>query len=319
MLDRTEQYIVNVSSIQDFMQCRFRWVCKWIENRVPVDDARPLRFGKLLHRVYEWHLKDGLPMHEALVAARTDWGTALSKLTPDQPGWQVARDALDDLDQMWEPMMLWADRYPFEVRVLEVEEPFEMVHPGNDSIIMRGRPDRVGVYQNRVYHVQNRSLAGGVNFPLYLELSKRAYHEHLYGEYLAHKYDTRRYGGTFFNLYRKLKYRKKQTKKQEETGQLGDILHPISEIFWQHPMGIDLKSPLHKHVMDSILKHALDMREVERRYRTFGEVPAPNEKLNGGPYGNRLDEYYRVLTGEITLDDPTYFKEREDTYAVVEE
>jgi hypothetical protein len=316
-----DQYIVNVSSINDFMQCHFRWLCKWVENRVPVVDARALRFGKLLHRVFELHLAvPGMPIKEALECARSQWEADAKDCTPDTPDWTVARDALDDLDQMWEPMLLWQDSYPFQVGCLEVEEPFEMNHPSDDSIRLRGRPDRVGIYQNRVYHVQNRSLAAGVNFPLYLELQKRNYHEHLYAVALQLKYGTDKpYGGTFFNLYRKLKYRKKQTKAQEAKGELGDILHPVSEIFWQHLMGIDLGSPLHKHVMTSLLTHARSMREVERRFREFGEVPAPNERLNGGPYGNTLDLYYRVLTGEITLDDPTYFKNREDTYAAVEE
>jgi hypothetical protein len=41
--------------------------------------------------------------------------------------------------------------------------------------------------------------------------------------------------------------------------------------------------------------------------------------MNGGMYGNSPDEYFRVLTGEYELDDPRYFKTREDTYAGPEE
>lgn len=317
------QYVVNVSSVQDFMQCRFRWVCRWVENRVPLRDARPLRFGKLLHRLYEWHLKDGLPMLQALQSARTSWQTERDGATTEEDRID-AQDALDDLEQMWEPMLLWQDRYRFDVKALEVEQPFTWQHPMDETILFRGRPDRVAATESRVYHVQNRSLAAGVNFPLYLELQKRSYHEHLYAEALVKKYGPGTdwnfvYGGTFYNLYRKLKYRKKQTKAQEAKGELGDILNPVSSIFWQHPMTIDLASPLHEHVMTSLLTHATLMREVERQYRESGVIPPPNEKLNGGPYGNVVDPYYRVLTGEITLDDPTVFKDREDTYAAVTE
>jgi hypothetical protein len=216
---------------------------------------------------------------------------------------------------MEEPLSLWKDRYPFDKAVLEIESPFEFIHPREPQIMLRGRPDRVGIYAGRLYHVQNRSLAAGVNFPLYLELSKRSYHEHLYAEAIAKKYPDYPYGGTFFNLYRKLKYRKKATKAQETKGEPGEIVHQISELFWQHPMGIDLESQLHKNVMGSILDHAVAMIDTEAAYKTHGIIPPPNEKLNGGPYGNTLDPYYRVLTGEIQLSDDTYFKNREDTYS----
>jgi hypothetical protein len=324
-------YVVNVSSVQDFMQCRFRWLCKWVENRVPLRDARPLRFGKLLHALYEAHLREGLPMERALARTQMIWGVHLRDATTEEDR-EDAKEALDDLAQMWEPMLLWKDRYKFDLPLLEVEEPF-MIRPFPDqSIVMRGRPDRAGVYDGKVYHVQNRSLASGVNFPLYLELQQRSYHEHLYAEALDRKYGAANpdgftfpdgqhmehglpYGGTFFNLYRKLKYRKKPTKKQEAAGEPGDILNPVESIFWQHPMGIDLKSELHGHVMESLNRHIDEMRKVEQKYRDYGIVPAPNEKLNGGPYGNRLDEYYRVLTGRISLHDNEHFKDREDTYA----
>jgi len=312
-------YYVNVSSVQAYMKCPFRWVCAWVENRVPADDARPLRFGKLLHKVYERHQAEGMSMQDALALSRSEWQTLAALTQPDTPDWSVARDALADLEQIWEPMLLWKDRYPFEIPVLEAEAAFTMPHPMDAKIIMRGRPDRAGVHQGRVYHVQNRSLASGVNFPLYLELQKRSYHEHLYGAWLAQKYPQYELGGTFYNLYRKLKYRKKATVKQVAAGEPGDILHPISELFWQHPMTIDLKSSLHEHVMKSLLQHIHAMQETERRYREDGVVPPPNESIHGGPYGNSVDPYYRVLTGEIELSDDQYFKNRESTYAVTEE
>ncbi len=320
-------YVVNVSSIQDFMQCRFRWVCKWVENRVPLAEARALRFGKMYHKIMEAHQGDGIPMNTVLVNVRDEWKEKIKSLTPDMPDWSAGREALDDLHQLWEPILLWKDRYQFDIPVLAIEQPFRMPHPDDPTIELIGRPDRESLYQNRVYHVQNRSLGAGVNFPLYVELSKRSYHEHVYGHYLAEKWFNYKYGGTFFNLYRKLKYRKKPTKKQLEAAEAagapfetaGDILHPVSELFWQHPMGLDLDSDVHQHVMKCVLEYAREMRATADRYRSSGVIPPPNERLNGGPFGNKLDEYYRVLTGEITLDDPLYFKDREDTYAVVEE
>lgn len=311
-----DPYYVNVSSILDYMQDPCRWVFKWVEGRVPRNEARALRFGKLLHVVFERYLL-GTPIKAALESVQREWTAKRDQFHTDAPEWQVCQDALDDLKDLWEPMMLWKDRYPFEGDPLEVEKAFEMPHPLDPSIIMRGRPDRVQMYQGRVYHIQNRSLAAGVNFPLYLRLQRRSYHEHLYSEHIAHTYGN--CGGTFFNLYRKLKYRKKATKAQEAKGEPGDVLHTMDEMFWQHPMGIDLSSRLHEHVMKSILYHAWSMRDTEQRYRHDLVLPAPNERLNGGPYGNREDEYYRVLLGEIGLDDNEVFKDREDTYATNQE
>ena len=313
----TDRYVVNVSSILDYMQDPCRWVFKWVENRVPRTEARALRFGKLLHVLFEKHLL-GVSVEHALETTRSEWIVKRDQYRTDAPEWQIAQDALDDLKDLWEPMSLWKDRYPFEGDPLEVEKAFEMPHPLDHTILMRGRPDRVQIYQGRIYHIQNRSLAAGVNFPLYLRLQRRSYHEHLYGEAINRAYGGG-YGGTFFNLYRKLKYRSKPTKKQEANGEVGTILHTMDEMFWQHPMHIDLSGQLHQHVMLCIYRHAWNMRATEAHYRATGELPPPNERLNGGPYGNREDEYYRVLLGEIDLDNDTIFKDREDTYTTNEE
>lgn len=309
----SKPYVVNVSSINDFMRCKYRWYARWVLNRVPVDDARPLRFGKLFHELFE-AISSGTSANEAVGQMREKWTTALADLAPDVPDWQIARDALDDLDKLAEPLSLWQDQYR-GMNTLEVETPFEMPFPGDDTIIIQGRPDRVVEYDGRIYHVQHKSLAAGTNFAIYIELAKRSYHEHIYAEALQQKYPDKKYSGTIFNLYRKLKYRGVPTKAVPE----GKILHEVSEIFWQHPMVVDLKSPLHEHVLDSMQHHIEDMESTQRHYQEFGTYPPPNESMNGGFYGNKPDEYFRILTGEISLDDDRYFKNRESMYAVNED
>jgi hypothetical protein len=61
------------------------------------------------------------------------------------------------------------------------------------------------------------------------------------------------------------------------------------------------------------------MLRVETEWHDSGLIPAPNEGANGGFFHNKPDEYFRVLTGEIELDDDRYFRPRQDTYAAVEE
>lgn len=310
-----EPYVVNVSSIQSFMQCRWRWTAAYVFNRVPVNEARPFRFGKLLHVIFEDFFK-GAPMENVIADRALEWRTAAESATNEFDR-LVAMDALEDLQMMAEPLTLWRDKFPFE-RTLEVEVPFEIAHPQDPLIRLRGRPDRVGVLYGRIWHVQNRGLAAGINFGVYLDLAKRHYHEHVYAEALSKKYgicengcvgcDPYEYGGTVFNLMRKLKYRTKMTKANP----LGET-KAIDEVFWQHPMAIDIKGLLHTNVMNDIRLHAHEMKRVEAAARDMN-WPAPNEYMNGGMFGNRPDEYYRVLTGEIELTDDRYFKDRIDMY-----
>jgi hypothetical protein len=314
----TPTFTVNVSSINDFMTCRWRWVAKWVYNRVPRDEARPLRFGKLFHLIFEDYLTGKNSMAGALASRRTEW-LAVASTTGDEDERRVALEAVDDLDSFSEPMCLWFDTYPFEIATLECEVPFIIPHPMDDSILLRGRPDRVGVMYGQTWHVQNRSLNAGTNFALYIDLARRNYHEHLYAEHIVKKYPQYPYGGTLFNLFRKLKYRSKPTKKEIEAGMLGKELHTMDEMFWQHPMVVALDSSLHESVMGHILGHAINMRETKQRVLDGSPWPAPNERMNGGFYGNSIDPFYRVLTGEITLDDDRYFQTREDTYAVESE
>ncbi len=311
-----EPYTINISSMQQFMSCRWRWVAAYVLNRVPRTDARPLRFGKLLHLVFEDYLT-GKGDIEKIVRERKELWHETAMSLEDIHEREIAFDAIADLEEMREPMALWRDQYPFQVPILEVEAPFEIPHPFDPSIRLRGRPDRVGVLWDQVWHVQNRGLAAGVNFAVYVDLARRHYHEHVYAEALAAKYCEEgkwTYGGTVFNLMRKLKYRTKQTKANP----LGETKR-VEEMFWQHPMPIDLKSWLHHDVMLAVLHHAYEMRRVEREFREHDVWPPPNERMNGGPYGNRIDEFYRVLTGEITLDDDRYFKDRPDMYAPAEQ
>jgi len=301
-------YYVNVSSVQDFMQCRFRWWCKWVMNRVERNEAPALTAGKILHIIFERAALEGLPLNIVADEEAGKYNLLLAAMT-DERERASGEKALKVLEDLGEGLALWHDKYPFE-GMLEVEAPFEIEFPELPGVTFRGRPDRVDVLHKSIWHVQNRGLAAGTNFGIYIATAKRHYHEHLYAEHLSRKYPQYKYGGTMFNLVRKLKYRTKVTKNKPE----GET-KTADELFFQHPMSINLKSGLHKHVMLSLFQHVRDMLEVIRKWETEGEIPAPNEKLNAGPFGNTVDPYFRVLTGEITLDDKEVFKDREDTYA----
>jgi len=304
-------YRVNVSSIQDFMQCRFRWWCKWVMNRTPLNEMPALGAGKLLHLIFE-NAFNGKDISQSATIWCSEYRRIIDTLHPLAQAGQLK--ALQTVEDLTEALPLWCDTFPYD-EVLEVEEPFEWEHNG---ILWRGRPDRtVLVGKNRIWHTQNRGLAPSMNFGTYTRLMKRHYHEHLYGEYLQQKYrkvlkrPKLKFGGTVANLVRKLKYRTNVGKKNEAT-------KTAAEMFWQGAVSIEIDSPLHMAVMMAMEQHVRDMQYVEHRWRDHNEVPAPNEKMNGGFSGSSEDPYYKVLIGEIGLDDDNVFKAREDTYAVQE-
>ena len=311
-------YSVNVSSIQDFMQCRFRWWCKWVKNRVPRAGSPALDAGKLLHVIFEDHFQNGVPLYDAGTFHFDRFTEQFKDLAG--PDLAVATKAAKVIDDMIGAFPLWEDKYAF-TEILEVEQPFEIVLPEfSKEILWRGRPDVMGRYANKIWHRQNRGLASGMNFGTYLNLAKRHYHEHLYAEYAVQKYkkknrkrgggDKVAYGGTIFNLVRKLQYHTNVGKKNEKT-------KTAAEMFFTMPMSVDVTSPLHKSVMMAMVQHVEEMQWVEKRWNESQYIPAPNEKMNGGYGGNAEDPYFRVLIGAVSLDDDTVFKDREDTYAEV--
>jgi hypothetical protein len=307
-----EPYLLNISEMQDFERCRFRWWAKWVMNYVPKHEAQPLGFGKLIHRVFETYHNGVNPMVDSIQSQRQSWLDQMA-VTTDQVDIAVGTKVLKQLDDLTEALVQWGDIYTFEEPCLEVEVPFEI--DLGDGIVGRGRPDRVAVRDGLLWHVQHKALAAGTHFGVFTDLAKRSYHEHLYAEALIAKYigQYKGYGGTMFDLIRKLKYRTKITKANP----LGECKR-YEEMFQQVPVAIDLDGPVHQHVMSCIKQHGQQMRQCRLDWQAHGTIPAPSENMNGGAFGNSPDEYFRVLTGEYELGDPRYFKQREDTYETPE-
>jgi hypothetical protein len=294
-------YRVNGTSIADFSQCRYRWVSRWILNRVPRDVAPALNAGRVLHLIFE----------DALTGQRTMEQAAVHHLALMRSE-EASEKAIKIIEGLAEALPLWKDTFEFEIPVLEVEQPFEIEIPKYPGILWVGRPDRVGICNGRLWHVQTRGLAAGQNFGTYLTLAKRHFHEQLYAVALSRKYPQYKYGGTMFNLIRKLLYRTNVGKKNEAT-------KTAAEMFFQMPMPVNLASPLHKNVMRDAAYHTSQMQGVEREFRSTGNMPAPNDKLNGGFAGNSIDPYFRVMIGEIKLSDDAFFQDRVDMYEGVQD
>jgi hypothetical protein len=314
MKTMSEPYVVNVSSVQDFQQCRFRWYCKWVLNRVPRHEGPALEAGKLLHLIFEDHFQNDVPLKVAAVNRVRELGVRMQDPALDSHEKQTLAKAITTIDDLMEALSLWRDIYPMEVATLECEQSFEIELPECPGVIFRGRPDRLCIMGGCIWHVQNRGLAASMNFGTYIRLAKRHAHEHLYAEWLSRKYaDLGTYGGTLFNLVRKLKYRTYVGKKNE-------TVKTAAEMFWQHPLSIRLASDGHRDVMSDLFNHVDQMQDTIRRARNSKGLwrPAPNDKMNGGFNGSSEDFFFKVLIREIELSDDRYFKDREETYAVAD-
>jgi hypothetical protein len=143
---------------------------------------------------------------------------------------------------------------------------------------------------------------------LYRNLARWDMHELLYAWALAQKYPERPYGGTLFNIMKKVQYRGKPTKKDPE----GKILRPISEILWQFP--VTMTKDRIQRCLDDLVWTAEEMERTVEDI-TQGREPAINRNLNAGYFGNSFDPYVDVFDGRVDLMDNTKFKDREDPYA----
>jgi len=301
---------VNVSMVKKFVQCPFRWWCEYVKQRVPIATAPALDAGRVLHHIFERHFRDG----EALIDASRAECESFRALIPTahasaQPNLFKSIEVIEDLQ---EAFPLWVDKFKAD-RILAVEEAYEMQDPVMKNVLWIMAPDAEVTKSKYLYHRQNRGLAQSVNFGQYSRLMNRHWHEHLYAEGLTEKWLTSKrlkgykYGGTHVNLVRKLKFRTNVGKKNEET-------KSAEEIFYQQTIFISLDDPLHKSVMAALRYHTRRMIRALREWENDGLIPAPNDDENGNYAGNSEDIHFRLLIGEIKIDDPRYFKDREDPY-----
>jgi len=286
---------ISVSSILDFQNDRLRWAYRWLDNRVPRAVPQALVVGKIIHSSFEKAFTEGLNVGEALARI----------LPPEAPLGE--EKAHEELLGLVEPLKFWKDNFPVE-RVLEVEEPFEF--PVQD-LTFQGRPDRVAVVFGKAFHVQNKSVGAQTNLATYITLAGRALHELLYGHHLEKKYALP-FGGTIYNIVKKLKYRSKVVSKAEP---LGKIINTPESMFLQTVIGLD---PEQKELaLRELNWYATEMKHTAESYFE-GSLIGSNRNLDAGHYGHGIDLYTRVMLGEISLDDDRYFMDREETYQTTE-
>jgi len=284
---------VNVSSIHDFIRCRKRWLFTWYLNRVPRATPPALEFGILLHKVFEEYFNNpGQGMRYTLDSFLVQGGV-------DAHG-----PALLDLAYYAPVLEHWEEQYPVEA-TMEVEQPFALPIPGLDGVNLIGRPDRVVKVWGRLYHMQNRGLDEKKNLALYTELGMRNMHELTYAWALKQKYPGEEYGGTIYNLLRKVSLFNRQKKPKYQP--------PYREVLGQKM--VPMLTPRIEQAMDKVRYFAAEMERTVGLYEAGAPI-GDSDLMDGGFYGNSKDPYFDVLLGKKSLNDNRYFTDRRDPYAV---
>jgi hypothetical protein len=284
---------ISVSSINAFQADRLRWCMGWIENRVPRRTPPALTVGKIVHKAFEKAFTEGMTV-----------GAALATLLPSAAPLGEEKEHAELLGLV-EPLTLWQDQFPIE-RTLEVEEPFEFQTFA--GMPFRGRPDRVAIVFGKAFHIQNKTIGAAVSPGTYISLARRSMHELLYGFYLRKKYAEQgiEYGGTIYNVIRKLKYRSTAKNKVD-----APPMHTPDEMFLQTIVGInDDQIELARDEMNIL---SVEMDRTADAFLTGRMIPS-TRSLDGGRYGGAMDPYTLVMMGEASLDDDSLFQDREETY-----
>lgn len=295
---------VTITSVTDFLNDRRRWCYRWVENRVPRSTPSALRVGTAVHTAFE--------RFYSAPETYSSPGYALEHLLPTSVEIAQTRDpeqakAYAMIQNLIEPLYHWRDRYPIQA-TLETEQPFEFFLTSGAKF--RGRPDRVVLVNGSVFDFQHKTLAAQANLDNYLVLAQRNLHELVYGWYLARKYREYPYGGSIYNVIRKLQYRTKARGKENA------IMHTVGEMLSQHMIGIN--PALQEQAMEDLNYISIEMDRTIEAYLTGRPVPS-NRSLDSYKYGKEIDLYTYVEMGEIDLADDQYFTDRIDTYETVEE
>jgi hypothetical protein len=268
-----------------------------VAGRAPRGVGAALTVGIILHMVFEAFFKNEIE----------DMGDHLTKLMNEMP--ENKKKERATLAELVDPLREWKEELPIQ-ETLEVEEPFEFEIENANGIKFQGRPDRVVKCMDKVFHYQHKSMGQGRDVGAYISLARRSLHELVYGLVLEEKYkDIADYGGTIYNLIRKLQYRSKAKGKE------GKILRPASAFFSQTFVGVDREEQV-KAMLE--LPYLANMMNATTTAYLNGDMVVPHREADAGYNGYGIDAYTPVIMGEADLDDDRLFMPKDDLYAVTE-
>lgn len=280
---------VNVSAVKAFQKNPRRWLYEYALERIPRSEKRvALDLGTITHLAFARHFQ-GDSIERALAVADVHYND-LRDATLRRAQFDQAEDLSSEWKDLRELLAHWKSRYEFST--LQVEQTLELPIP-NSHHVLYGTPDRVVHYQGAYYHAQNRTLSGTTPIAPYLRAASLNLHELAYA-WLLRESGMLPYGGTYFNIVRKLKL----------TGAKGKVLHSPEECFVQEFIPLD----------DATINAAIEtIRLAADRMEAYAAMPPRDvctEACVLGRFGNSLCPYFGVCTGEESLEDDSLYMDR---------
>lgn len=292
---------LNISQAKTYRENPVKWYYRYVlgrESRAAASAA--LSVGTAFHTFMEFY-------PEGMEAATLQISAEYARLVRENHA-DAAADLRKEWDQLAAILPHWSDRFDFQT--LSVETELEATLPSGKHTLY-GRPDRIAVWSGRLWHIQNRSLAGSKPIATYLKAAILDPHELGYAWLIGQEYPKgswngiefgHSYGGTLFNIVRKLQL----------VGKNGKQLHSPDECFVQEFI------PISPGLVEQNLR-GLEQIADEMEAIIEGTRPRPylcSDACRLGSYGNSLCSYFPVCAQQADIHDDRLYRDAVDPYAL---
>jgi hypothetical protein len=299
---------LNVSRVQDHLKCQVFEHLKWRLKRQKRSVSVPLVLGQA------WHAAAAVVLEARALGPPVD-------LTKAYEAGMAVIESVDrsamreedehDLDQgaalLLDRLLLYLPgQIPDDWKVLIVEEPIEghlQVEPSYPALHLRGRPDALVVWNGKLWHLQHKTAALSVSWPLFERGIQRSWHENAYLALLTGRHDLLEraavlagvpsipIGGTLLlGVKKAAKLSKENPEACFHKAYLGVIPHAMKQAV------ISLQ----------VLGHSINQRDV----LFANDVPFPileNRASCLGTFNNMPCPYLDVCDGKASLNDDVLF------------
>lgn len=285
----------NISAVKQFQTCQLDWYYRYHLRRIPRAVPAPyLATGTVWHTAMAAIMRGAttdqayIQFHQAINHFEDDWVHAkLGDPTGNIDKFLSEAARLGDLLRHWSPRFEWES-------VQMVETPIE-INLGLTKHQLIGRPDAIVRLYNKYWHVQHRTLSDRTPITPYITTRARDLHELGYAWLIMQHFGISpdEYGGSYFNIVRKLSAKAISLNPQEAFVQ---ELVPLR--FDQICMAIR-----------DITTICDQMAEI-----AAGRDPISNREADLNRFGNVLNPYWQVRLGITDINDDYHFMDSPDPY-----
>lgn len=291
---------LNVSAVKTYLRSPLEWYYAHHLRRVPRTLTVPLEVGLVWHALMESFYSNGRFKDVALASGQDFYKSrrdAAVEAGFDQTSPDKFEKFIHDSDLIFRLFDIWTDPIP-DAEIIAVETPIELPLPGMSHTLI-GKPDVLIRWQRKLWHHQHRTLSDRTSMATYLDAAPRDLHELAYAWLIVHGhgsgYAPSDYGGTYFNIARKLSNRRLTAEPEAAF-----IRQPVP-LSWSQVLS----------AIDDLCQIADDMQAIVAGHRR----PVSNREADRDRFGHYLTPYFRVYTGAQDIYDEKLFMTAPDRYA----